>query len=677
MIPSLWYNDYYKIMTNLNPQQKKAAEKLSGPVLVLAGAGAGKTKTLTSRIINLIESGVAPQNILAITFTNKAAKEMRERILAEIYKNPKLNFPVMDYGFQPFISTFHSLGLYIIKENSQELGLNKHFSIYDRDDTKKTIKEVLKALDLDKDEWSPKSIINFISKNKGNFVDYNLFSKNSDGNHYTETMEKIWGKYEEFKRKDKALDFDDLLLEAVKLLDKKDDLKNHYQRKWQYIHIDEYQDTNKIQYKMAELLTHSEKKNIFAVGDPDQLIYSWRGAELKNIMNFDKDFKGAENILMEQNYRSTKNIIDASNAVIQENKDRFEKKLFTENEEGDKILVYTSFNEREEAEFVAKKIKELIDSKISADEIAVLYRANFQSRILEEKLLKAGIPYQVLGTKFFDRAEIKDLMSYIRLAVNPESQVDLKRVINIPKRGIGKSSVVKIFSGDIDGLPIKARNSFREFQQILESVADFAIQNSPSELVKFVIDILNFEKTAQDLNSEDLLERLANMFELSEFAKKYDQFGPGEGLEKLLDEVALMSDQDSKKNDKENPRVKLMTIHASKGLEFEAVFLTGAEEDLFSPQGIDGDKKKIEEKAEEERRLFYVAMTRAKKSLFISWASMRTTYGQTQQNNISSFVADIPDYLIEEDGTFGGTGTGTGTNFNHEDDFNELDFLDW
>jgi len=663
-------------MINLNSQQKKASEKLEGPILVLAGAGAGKTKTLTARIINLIESGVAPQNILAITFTNKASKEMRERILEEIYKNKKLNFPVMDYGFQPFISTFHSLGLYILKENSQELGLNKHFSIYDRDDTKRTLKEVLKILDLDKEEWNPKSIINFISKNKGNFIDYSTFAKSSEGNHYTETMEKIWGKYEELKKKDKALDFDDLLLESVKLLNKNEDLKNHYQRKWQYIHIDEYQDTNKIQYKMAELLTHSEKKNIFAVGDPDQLIYSWRGAELKNIMNFEKDFKGAENILMEQNYRSTKNIIEASNSVIEKNKDRYEKKLFTENEEGDKILVYTSFNEREEAEFVAKKIKELIDEKISANEISVLYRANFQSRILEEKLLKKGIPYQVLGTKFFDRAEIKDLMSYIRLAVNPESQVDIKRVINVPKRGIGKASVVKIFSGDVENLSTKAKKSFQEFQEILDKLSNFATQNPPSELVKYLIDMLAFEKTAQDLNSEELIERLANMFELSEFAKKYDQFGAEEGLEKLLDEVALMSDQDSKKDDKDSPRVKLMTIHASKGLEFEAVFLTGVEEDLFSAKmGGEMSKQKMEAQGEEERRLFYVAMTRAKKKLFLSWASMRTTYGQTQQNNISSFVTDIPDHLIEEDGTFGGNGTGQ--NFNQENDFNELDFLDW
>ncbi len=662
-------------MQNLNPQQKKAVEKLDGPVLVLAGAGAGKTKTLTARIIKLIENGVAPQNILAITFTNKAAKEMKERILEAMKSNPKLNFPIMDYGFQPFISTFHSLGLNILKDFHQELGIKKHFSIYDRDDTKKTLKEVLKSLDLDKDEWNIKSIISFISKNKGNFVDLKTFLKSAEGNFYTETMGKIWQKYEELKKKDGAFDFDDLLLEAVKLLEQNPEIKKHYLRKWKFIHIDEYQDTNKVQYKMAELLTHPEKKNIFAVGDPDQLIYSWRGAELKNIMSFEKDFSGAEKILMEQNYRSTKNIIEASNAVIEKNKNRYEKKLFTENEEGEKILVYTAWNEREEAEFVAKKIEELRAEKIDLNEIAILYRANFQSRILEEKLLKAGIPYQVLGTKFFDRAEIKDLMAYVRLAVNPDSQVDLKRVINVPKRGIGKASVVKIFSGDVENLPAKAKKSYQEFQEILAKIADFASQNPPSALVQFIIEILNYEKTAQELNSEELLERLANMFELVEFAKKYDDFEPEVGLEKFLEEVALMSDQDTKKDEKDEPRVKLMTIHASKGLEFEVVFLTGAEETLFSPQMSDDDKRKKEEIAEEERRLFYVAMTRAKKKLFISWASMRNTYGQSAQNEISSFVEDIPDYLKKEEGSFGGNSQDG--SFGEENDLDILDFLDW
>ncbi len=661
-------------MEKLNSQQKKAVEKLSGPVLVLAGAGAGKTKTLTSRIVKLIENGVAPQNILAITFTNKASKEMEERILKALQNNKKLNFPILDYGFQPFISTFHSLGLFILKENSHELGLNKYFSIYDRDDTKKILKEVLKILDLDKEEWNIRSIISFISKNKGNFVDLNTFLKSSDRNHYTETMAKIWQKYEELKKKDKALDFDDLLLEAVKLLEKKNDLRKHYQNKWKFIHIDEYQDTNKVQYKMAKLLTHPEEKNIFAVGDPDQLIYSWRGAELKNIMNFENDFLGAEKIIMEQNYRSTKNIIKASNKVIQKNKQRFDKELFTENEPGEKILVYTAFNEREEAEFAARKIQELIDEKkINLNEIAVLYRANFQSRILEEKLLKAGIYYQVLGTKFFDRAEIKDLMSYLRLSQNRESMVDLKRVINSPKRGIGKTSVLKIFSEKENELPGKTKKSYQEFLEILDKIGNFASQNYPSETIKFIIEILEFEKKANESKNDDLMERLANMFELVEFAKKYDDFEPEDSLEKFLDDIALMSDQDTKKDDKKEPRVKLMTIHAAKGLEFNSIFLTGAEGALFSPQASELDKKKMKEKMEEERRLFYVAMTRAKKKLFISWATIRTTYGQISQNQLSSFVGDIPDYLIKEDGSFGRRND----TFGEENDLDILDFLDW
>jgi len=635
----------------LNEQQRKAVAKKNGPVLVLAGAGAGKTKTLTERIVSLIENGVAPQNILAITFTNKASKEMKERILKAIKENPKLNFPILDRGFEPTISTFHSLGVKILKENSQKLGLTKYFSIYDRDDTKKVLKEIVKELNLDSQEWGPKKIISFISKQKSNFLNYKNFSKTVDeSNFFLVTMSKIWEKYEIKKQNDKALDFDDLILETALLLENDKDVREFYWKKWQYIHIDEYQDTNKVQNKIAELLTNPETKNIFAVGDEDQCIYSWREADLNNILNFEKKFNTCEKILLEQNYRSTKNIIEASNAVIAKNEQRFGKKLFTENEAGEKIIIYSAFTEREEAEFVAEKAEELSKKGQELDEIAVLYRANFQSRILEEAFLKKGIPYQVLGTKFFDRSEIKDLVAYLRLLLNPESQIDLKRVINSPKRGIGKASLVKIFSGDTESLSPKAKNGYQEFRDLLDYLNHKKDELKASELVLKLIEKLGYEKQAQEKLEGDLVERLENMYELVEFAKKYDNLE--DSLEKMIEDISLMSDQDTDEKKKNEPKVRLMTIHASKGLEFETVFLVGAEEALFSPQEIGLDKKEFDTKKEEERRLFYVAMTRAKKRLFISWTATRMVYGDSRQNFISSFVEDIPEHLVEHQGSF-------------------------
>ena len=347
----------------LNPQQKKAAETLSGPVLILAGAGAGKTMTLTARIIKLILSGVLPQNILAITFTNKAAGEMKDRINRAIEKNEKINFPILDYDFIPFISTFHSLGVYIIRENYLELGISKYFSIYDRSDMNRTIKDALKNLDLDSKEWEVKSIISFISKNKGNFIDEKTFNKSSTGNFYTETMGKIWTEYEKLKKKDKALDFDDLLLETAKILEQNIEVRQHYLKKWSHIHVDEYQDTNKVQYKIVEFLTNPKTENIFVVGDDDQSIYGWRGSDIENILKFEKDFPKTQKVFMEQNYRSTKNIIEASNFVIEKNEKRYPKKLFTESESGEKILIYNAFSEKEEARYIAKKIKERIKKK--------------------------------------------------------------------------------------------------------------------------------------------------------------------------------------------------------------------------------------------------------------------------------------------------------------------------
>ncbi|MCK5589114.1 MAG: UvrD-helicase domain-containing protein [Candidatus Pacebacteria bacterium] len=649
----------------LNKQQKKASDILSGPVLILAGAGAGKTMTLTARIVKLIESGIMPQNILAITFTNKAAGEMRDRVLSAISKNSKINFPTLEIGMIPFVSTFHSLGVFIIRDNYQKLDVSKYFSIYDRNDTKKALKEALQKLDFDPKEWDIKNLISIISKNKGNFIDNEIFYKNSENNFYTKNVAKIWNKYEEIKKEDKSLDFDDLLLKTAQLLNNDENIKNHYLKKWSHIHIDEYQDTNNVQNKIIELLINPETKNVFAVGDDDQSVYGWRGSNIKNILEFENKHK-ANKIFMEQNYRSTKNIIEASNSVIEKNSERYPKKLFTKSPAGEKIFLYSAFSEKEEARYIADQIKERLKKNITENDIAILYRANFQSRILEEAMLRENIPYQVLGTKFFDRTEVKDIMSYIKASVNPKSLIDLKRIINSPKRGIGKTSVLKIFSGDTENLTAKAKISYNELTQILQKIQKFSKENTTSELIKFTINESGFEKIFLAQKTEEANERLANMYELALFAEKYDHLKPEDGLLKLLEDVALISDTDSKKDNKKNPMVKLMTIHSSKGLEFDTIFLTGAEEAFFSPIE-NGDKKKEKEKLEEERRLFYVAMTRAKTILFISWANMRTIYGKTEQNIICPFVLDIPQNLLEEKSTF--------ANFKEENDGTE--YLEW
>ncbi len=631
----------------LNPKQQEAASILSGPVLVLAGAGAGKTKTLTERIIRLIESGVMPQHILAITFTNKAAMEMKDRVHTAIKNNPKLQFPVFEEGFVPFVSTFHALGVTILREQYKVLGVSKYFSIYDRQDSRRAIKEAVKKNDLDPKAWDTKKILSFISKNKGNGKRLADINMEEDSSYHRDTMIAIWRSYEAIKREDNAYDFDDLLLETAYLLRTNEQVREHYLRRWSHIHIDEYQDTNKVQYQIVRALTNKETNDIFAVGDPDQLIYGWRGAKISNIMRFEKDFPGTVSVILEQNYRSTKYIIDASNAVIEKNENRFPKKLFTENDQGDSVGVYAAYDAAEEATWITENIQNKINEGVDPGEIAVLYRANFQSRILEEACLKNDIPYQVLGTKFYDRAEVKDVLAYVQAALSPDSLIHVKRVINMPKRSLGKTSVLKIFAGKEDELTPRAKKSLEQFREILSNIKQF-IDNGypPSEVISHVIAVSGMEKMFRDSKKEEDLERIANMYELSEVASKYDTFPPEDGLMRFLEEVALASDQDSKDDSK--PMVKLMTIHAAKGLEFDTVFVSGCEESLFTPQpGL--DQKASDEKAEEERRLFYVAMTRAKNKLYLSWASVRMVYGSQEVNLISSFILDIPEECLSEE----------------------------
>lgn len=631
-------------LLGLNGRQKEAVLQKTGPILIIAGAGAGKTKTLAHRILHLIKNGVHPENILAITFTNKAAKEMRERVEKIITEDKNLNIP-LSYHDKPFIGTFHSLGVHIIKENSRLIGLTKNFSIMDRSDSSKLIKECLKNLDIDPKQFEPNKILNIISREKGDLNTIGNFSIGEDDGYTLKSVTaKVWPLYEQKLAQEKALDFDDLLLKTYNILKNHKEILEKYQNIWKYIHIDEYQDTNKVQYMMTKLLAN-KNRNICVVGDIDQSIYSWRGADIQNILSFESDYPEAKVILLEENYRSTQTILSVANEVIQKNILRREKNLFTKNDVGEKVSFLKALNEMGEARFVARKSQELIGKGVSPGEIAVLYRANFQSRVLEEAFLTESVPYHVLGTKFFDRKEVKDILAFLRASLNPESLSDLKRIINIPARGIGKVTILKIFEGEKNELPDGIKEKVNNFFNLLTKIKSETKKTKPSEVIRFIIKNSGIEYELQKGGDEDK-ESLENMRELATLAIKYDHLPLPEGVEKLLEESALVSDQDSL--EKNENSVKLMTVHASKGLEFDYVFITGLEQDLFPHQGV-GTEAKTPEEMEEERRLFYVALTRARIKLFLTYAEMRTIYGSQQINLPSIFLGEFDNGHLEEE----------------------------
>ena len=630
-------------MHSLNPEQKRAVETVEGPVLILAGAGAGKTKTITERIRHLISRGVAPSSILAITFTNKAAREMRDRIEARLQSDASINRPIF-MPERPFVSTFHSLGVHILREQAHRAGLKKHFSIFDRDDSKKLVKECLIALGLDPKTHEPGAILSIISKLKGRGLTQNEWESVDTGGYFMDVVGQVWPLYEKSLERENALDFDDLLLKTRNLLESENGIKDYYRKVWRYIHIDEYQDTNRVQYEICQMLVGDEQ-NICVVGDIDQNIYSWRGADIKNILAFEEDYPGSQVIILEENYRSTKTILEAANAVIEKNKIRRKKNLFTENAAGEKIGIHVCLDEESEADFIASKAKTLIGENIPPEEIAVLYRANFQSRILEEAFLKLGVPYQVLGTRFFERKEVKDIISYLRAALNPDSLSDLKRVINTPARGIGKTSIVKIFSGGEVDLPLGIKTKVASFRKLLARIAESAKTNKVSETILFIIKESGLEDEYKE-SGEEGAARLENAYELVNFAAKYKDFSPEEGILAFLSETALQSDQDELKDEKK--AVRLMTIHAAKGLEFDTVFVAGLEDGLF-PHAKANESRVTPEEAEEERRLFYVALTRARKKVYLTYAQTRMLFGRSRVNIPSEFILDIPENLTEED----------------------------
>ncbi|MBC7837015.1 UvrD-helicase domain-containing protein [Acetobacteraceae bacterium] len=622
-------------LLGLNENQKEAVMHTDGPLLILAGAGAGKTRVITHRMLEIVRKGTAPKNILAITFTNKAAGEMRERVLKLLTQDAARNRPAFEPFVPPFVSTFHSLGLTIIKENSRALGFKRTPAIYDRADSMRAIKEALKSAGAE--DIEPRAALSVISRSKGNGFGREEFGEKVE-NYRDELIAKTWDAYERLLREDGALDFDDLLLQAVKLLRKEESTRARYKERWPYIHIDEYQDTNRIQAELAGLLV-GERKNICAVGDIDQTIYGWRGAEIANMLSFEKTFPGAHTIVLEENYRSTKTILAAANDVISKNVYRTEKNLFTKNADGEPMALYQAFDETDEALFIARKIGELREKGIRPRDMAVLYRANFQSRAIEEALIGSDIPYQVLGTRFFERKEVKDVLSFIKAAVYG-TQGDIGRVANIPPRGIGKVTLLKMLMGKEGELRGGVGEKVAGFRTILSRIQEAASALPPSQLVTFVMRETGMERMYKEDKIEGA-ERLENIRELLSLASRYDGEEVPIGLEHFLESAALGSEQDELKD--ETNAVRLMTVHASKGLEFPYVFIAGLEEGLF-PYARDDESASDRE---EERRLMYVALTRAGKKVFLSFASYRTMFGSKNATIPSQFLSDIPSEFIE------------------------------
>lgn len=617
------------ILSGLNEAQKRAVLHKEGPLIVLAGAGAGKTRAIVHKIAHLIYNGLKPEEILAVTFTNKAAQEMKERVRSLLGDSAER---------QPFVSTFHSLGVHILRHSGRPLGIPRNFSILDKEDSLDVVKSVMKEIGLDPKQFQPAKMQSMISRMKGDLMVCEEFMDVSGGEFFPTTLANIWKKYEEELEKQKALDFDDLVAKTVLLLRNHVDARTYYQDLWKYILIDEYQDTNKSQYEFSKLLAQKHK-NICIIGDMDQSIYAFRGADFRNIVNFERDYPEHTCIVFEENYRSTQTILEAAARVIEKNKMRKPKQLLSTRYKGEEISLFEAMTEQEEADFVVKKAKELMEQGIEPSQIAVLFRTNFQSRVLEESCLKKRLPYQMLGTQFYHRKEIKDILAYVKGALNPEDAVNIKRIINVPPRGIGKVGILNFFAKK--KIPRASEERINEFLKLLESIKERINSSNASEAVKFAIKRSGMEEFLNTGSEEDR-ERLENLKELVTIATRYDGYNAPEGIEKMLTDAALMADQDTL--DKKKNAVRLMTVHSAKGLEFDYVFIVGMEDGLFPHTGW-GDNSA--DKQEEERRLFYVALTRAKEKLFLSYAATRMIFGSKQLNMPSRFFSDIPEHLIK------------------------------
>lgn len=644
------------LLTGMNDRQAEAVQTTEGPLLIMAGAGSGKTRVLTHRIAYLIdEKLVNPWNILAITFTNKAAREMKERAYT-------LNPATEDC----LIATFHSMCVRILRREADHIGYNRNFTIVDPGEQRTLMKRILKTLNLDPKKWNERAILGTISNAKNDLIDEVAYAALS-GDMYTEIVAKCYEMYQKELRQSEAMDFDDLIMLTLRLFDKNPDVLTYYQQRYQYIHVDEYQDTNHAQYQLVKLLA-SRFKNICVVGDADQSIYGWRGADMQNILDFEKDYPEAKVVLLEENYRSTKTILQAANDVIKNNRNRRPKNLWTQNADGENIVYYRANDEQDEALFVAKTIDELSStSDYVYRDFAVLYRTNAQSRNIEEALLKANIPYTMVGgTKFYSRKEIRDVISYLNLIANTSDNISFERVVNEPKRGVGPGTVEKIrnfaagqemslldASSQIMLSPVKgkAAQAVFDFANLILNLREQLDELTVTELVELVLERTGYTEQLVAQATLESQARIENIEEFLSVTKNFDENPENDteetGLDRLsrfLNDLALIADTDD--GDQESSEVTLMTLHAAKGLEFPVVFIIGMEENVFPLSRAAED----EDELEEERRLAYVGITRAEKVLFLTNANSRLLYGKTNYNRPTRFLNEINSSLLDYQG---------------------------
>ena len=648
-----------KLLQNMNENQQKAILKTQGAVMVIAGAGSGKTRVLTNRIAYLIaEKNILESNILAITFTNKAAKEMKERIYNLVGDTSKYIW----------INTFHSMCVRILRQHIDLLGYNKNFTILDTSEQKTIIKNIVKELNLSEDSYQPNNILKIISNSKNSMVSVSEMKAQARFG-FMKNVAEIYENYQKYLKKNSVLDFDDLMLKTIVLFEKHSEVLALYQNKFEYIHVDEYQDTNVIQYKLIKMLSEVHK-NICVVGDDDQSIYSWRGACSDNIINFEKDYEDVEVIFLDQNYRSNSTILDAANAVIKNNTDRKDKALWSENKGGDKITVYSAANDKDETDDIAKKILDLKAQGIDYKDIAILYRANYLSRSMENSCMAFGIPYKLIGSlKFLQRQEIRDLLAYMNVIINRNDEFSLRRIINVPKRGIGASSMAKIDNyaeqygltlfealKNIDMIDVskKITTNIHLLTQLIEKYSQTE-QYSIEDLIVGIYKDSGYESMLKESADTYAESRIENISELVSSAKQFSSMN--DNLIDFISEMSLTSDAD---DENEDNSVVLSTVHAAKGLEYRVVFIMGLEENLF-PSIRDAESSEDERnKMEEERRLAYVAITRAKEKLFMSYANRRMQFGSIKNNKRSRFLDEVPNKLMHFESGFGATANDSG-----------------
>ena len=620
------------MLLELNPKQKEAVTTIRGPVLVIAGPGSGKTKCLTHRIAYLAQQGISPTNILAVTFTNKAADEMKQRVSQLIKPLP--------FNSMSDIGTFHATCLRILRHHIDKLpNYQKNFVIYDQGDQINLIKRILKELNISTDQFKPNAVNTAISRAKDELIDVKNYADQAR-EYYPETISKIYQAYQSALQKANALDFDDLIMLAVKLFKQNPDLLEKYQNKWPYIMVDEAHDTNYSQYTLINLLARKHK-NLWLISDPDQAIYTWRGADYRNILNFEKDYPDTKIIILEQNYRSTKNILKASHQIISKNSQRKEKNLWTENPDGDLISIVQAENEEDEGNFIIEEIESLMRThSLTLKDFTVLYRANAQSRAIEEAFLKANMPYKIIGTvRFYERKEIKDILAYLKYISNKNDLVSLQRIINTPTRRLAR------FAKNINELySLKDHpTQLNEFYNMVDKLRKMSQRESLTHFIRTLLKQIDYEtyvkKSAIDI--EDGERRWENIGELMNVASKYNKYKYGQGLEKFLEEITLLTNHDEVETNKN--LVNLMTLHCAKGLEFPVVFIVGCEEGIFPHSKSFLDPGQMEE----ERRLCYVGITRAKQKAYLAFTKRRRLWGQIIVNPPSRFLADIPEDLIE------------------------------